>query len=108
LRVNNLQEKYLDRQGNSYDMMFWTPSSWANDGCNISNASKKLWQFTAINLLTKTNHLFPTILVPVVAYIHLIATCPPPININTDLASSMPVDFIFLFSKTKPEPQLTY
>jgi hypothetical protein len=22
LRVNNLQEKYLDRQGNSYDMMF--------------------------------------------------------------------------------------
>lgn len=24
LRVNNLQENYLDRQGNSYDMMLWT------------------------------------------------------------------------------------
>jgi len=122
LRVNDLQENYLDRQGNSYDMMFWTfaifsffslwwkfqihcstiwsdvywllrylawhvtyimqfmrvthlstcletPSSWTNDGCNITEDS----QFTATNLLTKTsNQLFPTILMPVVAYFGLV------------------------------------
>jgi len=39
-----------------------TPSSWTNDHCHITEASKKVRQLTAINLLTKTNNLFPPFL----------------------------------------------